>query len=67
MTGQDFGFIGECQQSGFDGVDDLVEVAAGQVGPANAAGKKRVPGDQQLERGKVQTDRPLSVARSMED
>jgi len=46
-----------------DGLDDLVEVPAGQVGAADAAFKERIAGHQQLERGKVQADRALRVAR----
>ena len=66
MAGQDFGFIWERQQSGFDGVDELAEVAAGQVSSADAAGKEGVAGDEQLEGGKMQADRSLCVARSVD-
>ncbi len=37
-------------------------IAAGQVGASNAAGKERIAGDEQLERGKVEADRALGVA-----
>ena len=56
VAGQNFGFIGEGQQARLDGVDDLAKVAAGQVGAADAAGKQRVPRDEQFERDKVQTN-----------
>ena len=57
---------GKRQQAGLDGVDDLVEVAAGQVGAADAAGKERVAGDEKLERGKMQADGALGVAGGVE-
>ena len=34
-----FGFVREGQQAGLDGVDDLIEVSAGEVGSADAAGE----------------------------
>ena len=62
MAGLDFGFDGQGEKPGADGVDDLIEVATGQVGAADAAGEERVSGDKQLERGKVETDGALGVA-----
>ena len=66
VAGQNLGFVGQSQQAGLDGVDDLAGVAAGQVGAADAAGKERVAGDEQLERGKVEADRALGVAGRVE-
>jgi hypothetical protein len=51
-----FRFVWQRQQPELDGVDDLVVVAAGQVGASNAAGKEGVSSDQQLEGSKVQAD-----------
>ena len=62
VAGEHFGFVGQGQQAGLDGVDDLAGVAAGQVSAADAAGKERVAGDEQLERGKVEADGALGVA-----
>ena len=67
VAGQHSGFVGKGQQPGFDGFDDLIEIAAGQVGPANAAGKQCVAGDEQLERGEVQANGALGVARGVQD
>src|SRR5580698_9654522 len=62
VAGLDFGFVGQGEKPGADGVDDLIEVATWQVGAADAAGEERVSGDKQLERGKVETDGALGVA-----
>ncbi len=67
VAGEDMGFIGEGQQTGVDRVDDLAGVAAGQVGAADASGKKRIAGDEHLERGKVEADRALGMAGGVED
>jgi hypothetical protein len=61
------GFIGQGHQPGTERVHDLIEVAAGQVGAADAAGKQGVAGNQQLERGKVEADRPLGVAGGVQN
>ena len=49
---------GKSQQTGLDGFDDLVEVAAGQVGAPDAAGEERVAGDDHLERREVEAEEP---------
>ena len=67
MAGQNPGFARQRKQAGVDGVDDLIGVPAGQVGAADAAFKERVAGHQQLERGKVQADRALGMAGSVDD
>ena len=58
MAGEDAGLVGQREQAGVDRVDDLIEVAAGQVGATDTAFKKRVAGDEQLERGKVKETEP---------
>ena len=50
-----------------DGVDDLVKIAAGQVGAADASGKERVACDEKLERNKVQADRTLGMPGGVQD
>ena len=67
MTGHDFGVVGECEQASLDGVDDLLEVAAGEIGAADAACEEGVTGDKYLERREVKADGPLGVARGVED
>ena len=67
VAGNDPGFVGEGQQAGVDGVDDLLEVAAGQVGAADAAGKERVAGEDHLERSEVKADGALGVAGGVQD
>ena len=42
-------------------VDDLVGVAAGQVGPADASGEERVAGEDHLERREMEADGALGV------
>jgi hypothetical protein len=64
---QDLGFIGQRHEAGAKRVHDLIEVAARKIGAADAAGKQGVAGNQKLERGKVETDRPLGVAGSVDD
>ena|SRR5450631_4414333 len=46
-------------------VDDLVKVAAWQVGTTDAAGKERIAGNEEFERDEMEADRSLSVARGM--
>lgn len=67
MTRDDFGFVGQGQKAGCNRVHDLVEIAAGQVGSANAAGKKGVACDDHFERKKVEADGALRVARGVEN
>src|SRR5271157_3498523 len=67
VAGKNPDFIRQCQQAGMDGVDDLIEIAAGKIGASDAAFKERVSGHQQLERGKVQADRALRVPGSVDD
>ena len=55
------------QQAGVNRVDDLIVVTAWQVGSPDAAGKERVPGNQQLERRKVEADGALRVAGRVQD
>ena len=67
VTGEDPGFVGQGEQAGGDGVDDLRVVAAGEVGAAYAAGKEGVAGDEQVEWGEVEADGALGVAGGVED
>ncbi len=62
VTRQNAGFVGQGEQAGFDGVDNLPGVAARKVGAADASGEQGVSGDEQFERSKVETDRSLGVA-----
>ncbi len=45
-----------------NGFDDLGGIASGQVSATDAAGKERVAGDEQFERGKVEADGALRVS-----
>ena len=67
MTGDDLGLVGKSEQAGVDGVDDLVVVAAGQVGTADASGKKGIASEDHFERSEMETDGALGVARSVDD
>ena len=66
VAGDDFGFVGQGEQAGLDGVDDLVVVAAGQVGPADAAGEECVSGEDHLERLEMEADGALGMAGGVE-
>ena len=59
-------FIGQREQAGMNRFDDLLAVAARQIGAADAPGKERISGDQHLERSEVQTHGALRVARRMD-
>jgi len=67
VAGQNFGFIWEREQAVLDGIENLVRVAAGEVGAADAACEEGVAGDEQAERGEVEAYGALGVAGSMED
>ena len=67
VTGNDSGFVGQSEQAGVDGVDDLLGIAAGQVGAADAAGEERVAGDDHFERREMKADGTLGVAGRVED
>ncbi len=67
MAGYDPGFVRQGEQAGLDGVDDLLGVAAGKVGAADAAGKERIASEDHVEWGEVKTDGALSMAGGMED
>ena len=44
VAGMDYGLVGEMEQFGSEGIDNLIERAAPQIGAANAAGEERVSG-----------------------
>src|SRR4030095_4012356 len=54
--------IGQAQQLSVEGLDDLVERSARKIGPANAPGKKSIPGDQLMFTRKVKADAALGVS-----
>lgn len=66
MAGDDPGFIRESEKAGVDGVDDLLVVAAGQVGAANASREEGVAGEDHSEWGEVKTNRALGVSGGMD-
>jgi hypothetical protein len=66
MARQDLGVVGKGQKPGFDGLDDLARVAAGEIGAADAAGKKGIAGDDHLERREMKTNRTLGVPRCVQ-
>jgi hypothetical protein len=63
----DFGAVGEGEQARLDGVEDLVVVAAGQVGPSNAAGKEGIAGEDHFQGFEVKADGALGVAGRVND
>ena len=67
VAGNDFGVVWQGEQAGVDGVDDLLGVAAGQVGAADAPGEEGVSGEDHLERREMKADRALGVAGRVED
>jgi len=67
VAGDDVGLVGQGQQTGVNGIENLIRVAAGEVGAADAAGEKSVAGYDHLERDEVETDGALRVAGGMED
>src|SRR6478736_7478497 len=66
MAGNDGGGVRQRQQTGLDGFDDLVEVAAGKIGAADAFGEQCVSGDNHLERLEMEAYRALRVPGSVE-
>src|SRR5208337_3442209 len=63
MAGEDSRLFGQDEQSIVYGAEYLPSVAARQVGAADAAREERVSGNEQIQRGKMQTDAALSVTR----
>ncbi len=64
MTGVDLGFRGERQELGANALKEAVEVAAGQVSPADGAAEEGVAGDDTLGGGNVEADAGRRVPRS---
>jgi hypothetical protein len=56
VAGENPGFIVQRHEAGTKRVHDLIGVAAGQVGAADATGEKCVAGNDQLEQGKMEAD-----------
>jgi len=67
VAGDDRGVAGQGEQACLDGVEDLVGVATGEVGSADAASKKGVAGENHLEWLEVKTDGTLGVAGGVND
>lgn len=67
MSRNDSGVFGQGEQACVDGVEDLVGIAAGEVGSADAAGKEGIAGENHLERFEVKADGSLGVAGSVDD
>lgn len=60
-------FIGKVEKPGVNGVNDLLVIAAGQIGTPNAASEECVAGDNHFERRELQADGAQGMARSVED
>jgi len=60
-------FVGEGEKAVVEGAEDLVRVAAGQVGAADGSGEKRVSGEEQVFRREVEADAAFGVAWGAED
>ena len=56
MTGNDLGFFRQGEEPFPQGFQYLLGASARQVGPSDRAGEQRIPGKEQLFRGKVQAD-----------
>src|SRR5271154_2175015 len=65
VAGDDGGCVGQGQEPIVDGLDNFALVSAGQVGPADRASEKGVPGEQQLLGREVEADAALGVAGSV--
>jgi hypothetical protein len=63
---KDKGFVGQGEQPGVNGFDDLAGVSAGKICTANASGKKGIAGNEELEGGEVEADGALGVAGRVE-
>jgi hypothetical protein len=66
VSGENFSFVRQEQQAGLDGFNDLVVVSARKVGASDAAGKQGVSGNKQPEGDKMQANRTLGVAGSVD-
>jgi hypothetical protein len=62
VAGQHASVAGQGQETGFDGLDDLARVPAGEIGAADTAGKQSIAGNDHLERLEMKTNRTLGVA-----
>ena len=67
MAGNNFGVFGEREQARLDGVENLVVVAAGQVGPSDAAGKEGIAREDHFQGFEVKADGALGVAGRVND
>lgn len=67
MARDNFGAFREGEQARLDGFEDLVVVAAGQVGSSDAAGKEGVAGEDHIQGFEMKADGALGVAGRMQD
>ena len=66
VTGEDGGFAGEGEEVGADTVNECVEIAAGKVGAANAAGEEYIAGDDPVASGIIERYAAGRVAGGVE-
>ena len=62
MAGDYPRIFGQCKQTVVDGMQDLLRVAAGQVGPADRSGEEGVSSHQQTVRNEVEADASRGMA-----
>jgi hypothetical protein len=67
VAGDDCDLVGEGEEAVVDGGEELVGVAAGEVGAADGAGEEGVSGEEEGLVGKVEADAALGVAGGVED
>ena len=67
MAGDDTCLVGESEKPGSDGVENLLEVASGEVCAANASREKGVAGEDHFERNEVEADGALGMPGGVND
>src|ERR1017187_8883707 len=66
MAGEYPGLVGQGQQGRLDRLNDLLVVAAGQIGAADASGKQRISSYDHFERRKQEANGALRVPWSVQ-
>src|SRR5215475_7477612 len=66
MAGDNDSFVGKSEHAAVKGVDDLLEVPAGEVGASDTALKERVSRDELLFRREIEANAALGVSRGVQ-
>ena len=67
VTGEHAGCFGEGEEAVVDGAEDLLGVAAGEVGAADGVGEEGVSGEEEVVLGEVEAEAAGGVAGGVED